>query len=152
MLVLDSSLPLSAEDDEAYALTRHLPHAIVLNKSDLRGRTSEQEVLARFAEKPLVLSAKTGVGLDLLTQRLLDFAEGGAAEKSEVLINERHFEAVTRARKSLHEAIIAAEGGFLPDCCAIDLRAAWECLGEITGVTVDDAIVDRIFTRFCLGK
>ena len=66
--------------------------------------------------------------------------------------NEREADILRRASESLSATILTLTNGMSADFVTIDLRAAWETLGEITGETVGDDVVDEIFSKFCIGK
>ena len=68
------------------------------------------------------------------------------------ITSERHFKLLEDARSSLADAIAQIGAGVDLDCMSIDLRSAWESLGSITGEALAEDIVDRIFSKFCLGK
>ena len=69
-----------------------------------------------------------------------------------MLTQTRHRDAVRRARLAVGEALEALEAGYPLDMATGGLRAAWKALGEVTGGTVDEDVIDRIFEKFCLGK
>ena len=76
---------------------------------------------------------------------------GERAEDAAFLIEERHYDALRRAKEHLQAAITACE--FQPlDLIGIDVKAAWDALGEITGETATEAIITEIFEKFCVGK
>jgi tRNA modification GTPase len=66
--------------------------------------------------------------------------------------NVRHTAILRQARDSLAAALATIETGMPPDCIVVDLRSAWEKLGEVTGETIGEDIIDQIFSQFCLGK
>jgi tRNA modification GTPase len=97
-------------------------------------------------------SAVTGEGINALKQLLYEKGFGGArTEDAAFLIEERHFDALTRANAHLSQAILACETQPL-DLIGIDVKAAWDALGEITGETATEAIITEIFEKFCVGK
>ncbi|MFA5676698.1 MAG: hypothetical protein WDA65_09310, partial [Christensenellales bacterium] len=96
-------------------------------------------------------SAVTGEGLDRLRAAVLDAAGAGDIKSGLVLTNERHFDAVRRAGSVLDEALRGFEIK-TADILAAELGEAWQILGEITGVTASEHIIDEIFSKFCLGK
>ena len=80
------------------------------------------------------------------------FASLAPAEVPDTTVtNRRHLDALAVALEGLQAAAAALRASQL-DCATIDLRRAWRALGEISGMTIDECIVDRIFERFCLGK
>jgi tRNA modification GTPase len=97
-------------------------------------------------------SALTGAGIERLKSLLYERGFGGdQAEDAAFLIEQRHFDALSRAADSLRLAITACD--FQPlDLIGIDVKAAWDALGEITGETATEAIITEIFEKFCVGK
>ena len=69
-----------------------------------------------------------------------------------MITNTRHKEALIRAKESLEASKNALDNTFAIDLASIDLRNAWKSLGEINGDTVEEDIIDKIFSKFCLGK
>ncbi len=98
-------------------------------------------------ETPLTVSARTGEGLDEIRARLQALSASATLD-SVYVTNVRHIDALERARAHLIDAQQAPDG----DCAATDTRAALLCLGEITGNAADEAVIRRIFERFCVGK
>jgi tRNA modification GTPase len=83
---------------------------------------------------------------DLITER-------GAEISGDVLItNIRHKNCLVQTKKHLNEVMNAIKAGVSLDIVSIDIRSAWESLGEITGETVGEELLDRIFSDFCIGK
>ena len=76
---------------------------------------------------------------------------GDRGEDAAFLIEERHYDALRRAKESLTKAILACENAPL-DLIGIDVKEAWDALGEITGETATEAIIQEIFEKFCVGK
>ena len=76
---------------------------------------------------------------------------GERGEDAAFLVEERHYDALCRAKESLEKAIFACT--FQPlDLVGIDVKCAWDALGEITGETATEAIIEEIFSKFCVGK
>jgi tRNA modification GTPase len=99
------------------------------------------------------VSALTGEGLPTLCEAILDAVNlTGVGEESLLLAHERHVRAVETARQHLISALEATRAGLPLEVLAVDLRGAWLALGEITGETVDEQLVNRIFRDFCIGK
>jgi len=151
LLILDSSHTLDDEDIELYNSIKNKPHIVVKNKSDLPSKIEGQ--LSALGIEAIPVSAKTGQGIEQLENAILDsMLSGTAAPRDAILSNVRHIDAVRRA----HEALLAAKGaleeGLSPDLAATDIRAAWHALGEVSGGTVDEDVVQRIFAKFCVGK
>lgn len=148
VLVLDGSAPL---DDQADFLD-HAPDMVVITKGDLDLRTTRDQVLLRYPSLPvLMVCAPKGEGINALKDQLVAFAPKDATESS-MLSQARHVEAVMRACESLADAQCAIDDGMPLDVCAVDLSAALDALGEITGETMSERVIDEVFSRFCVGK
>ena len=89
--------------------------------------------------------------MDELRRAIVAFAPD-AGQEGAVFSQARHAEAAERAAKALDEACRALEDGFGTDMAAIDLSAALDALGEITGETMSEQVIDQVFARFCVGK
>ena len=137
VLLLDGTQALTEEDERLLFLTEGRTRLILRSKGDLLQGADD------FGE--LTVSAKTGDGLDELKRRIV--ALSGAREGA-AITNERHVKALENARDALHHAQSARELTLI----ATDVREALHHLGAITGRDVDAAIIDRIFSRFCVGK
>ena len=155
LAVFDSSSALTEEDQELIARLRDMNADIIIlcNKEDCARVLSVTDFDAVNAPV-LMISAQAGTGLDALRETIAarvqmmegDLGDGALPNK------EREVEALQRAARHLAEAekTLAAEMGM--DFVSIDLRAAYDTLGEILGETVDTDLIDRIFSEFCLGK
>ncbi len=97
------------------------------------------------------VSAKTGEGLPALKAGLLRLAAGDYSLDKSFVVEERHYRALLRAEEALGSALSHMET-LTADLISVDLREAWDALGEITGETASEAIVDAVFSRFCVGK
>lgn len=114
----------------------------VYNKCDKTGR--------RFgkADGNYYISAKTGEGIDVLLGDVIKAVKAGDAASGEIITSKRHLSALLRAK----EAIDAIDLTAPTDCILIDLKDALNCLGEITGTSATEEVVDAIFKNFCVGK
>ena len=101
----------------------------------------------------LEIAAVRGEGIEALLEEIYRKAVGDAGlQEGLVITNSRHAYALQKACNALQDGISALEEGIDLDCASIDLHDAWRYLGEITGETLDEQIIDRIFEKFCLGK
>jgi len=100
------------------------------------------------------LSAKTGMGIDRLKAEIRGqlISSGGDAVEGVVVSNVRHRAALQRSSQALQQALQSIERDVAGELLAIDVRAAAEALGEITGAITTDEILDRVFSEFCIGK
>lgn len=150
VLVIDGSVPFETEEEQQ--LGGMQPQIIVINKEDLRQQVSCQELGARFPNAIVVkLCAIREEGLEAFKRALMTFVPDEACE-SETLTQARHVEAAKRACMSLNDAVCAIDSGMPLDVAAIDLSAALDALGEITGETMNEQVIDEVFSKFCVGK
>ncbi len=153
LMVVDSSVRLTNEDEEIFYGVEAKPCIIVLNKSDLRAVTTATDISEAFGVSPIVISAANASGLSELKDAVFKAcAFDIAAIESVMLNNARQHEATTNALRAIGDAKNAITLGFESELIATDLKDAWHDLGIITGRTLDEDIVDRIFESFCLGK
>lgn len=150
LFVADGSSPLSAEDMALFETVKEKNVIVLLNKADLGA--IETDFFA--GADTISLSAKTGEGLAALSQKIEEKFRFGeiSAQNGTVITNLRHKEAIMHASSSLARAYTALADGMPHDMVSIDLVDCAAHLGEITGKTVSEEIVDKIFARFCLGK
>jgi len=142
LLVLDASQPPGSADRDIAALLNGKPAIVVLNKIDLPG--GERREAAGVLAAPLVpVSALTGAGLDDLEAAMVEAVFSGqvTASGAPLVTSQRHKEALCRALGHVEAALVA-----------IDVAAAVHALGEITGQTASDELVETIFASFCIGK
>ncbi|WP_371375722.1 tRNA uridine-5-carboxymethylaminomethyl(34) synthesis GTPase MnmE [Sporomusa aerivorans] len=155
LLLLDSSSPLSPEDRAVLALLPGRKAIVLINKSDLPPRLEMDEV-GQYTQGRLVMkiSVAQEEGLAELEEAIADMVYSGQVAQGEAAFvnNVRHAAALRQARDRLSDAMATIEAGMPTDCIVVDIRSAWEKLGEVTGETVGDDILDQIFTQFCIGK
>ena len=154
-VVLDGSAPLTEEDFEILELVKGRSYVIIINKSDLGSANIKNSLTGEFKNAPVIeLSAKTGAGLDVFTGWLQKFVYGSDKHLGDSIYvqNARHENLLKNSLASMQDALSAAEAQMPYDCIMIDLRNAAGFLGEITGDTVRDEIINEIFSKFCIGK
>ncbi|MHB9096619.1 MAG: tRNA uridine-5-carboxymethylaminomethyl(34) synthesis GTPase MnmE [Syntrophales bacterium] len=157
LVLMDGSAALTPDDRELLGRLPAKPLIPVINKSDLPQLLDGEELSGLLPEAtppPVRISAKYGSGIEGLTAALRTMLLGQPAEEaSETMIAhlhqklslERTAECLTRARNGLQEALP-------PELVALDLREALDALGEITGRTTPEEVIERIFAKFCVGK
>jgi tRNA modification GTPase len=153
LLVVDGSQALTAEDRMAMALAPPARTVLVRNKTDLPGGCAHGE-LADFPRQ-VAVSVRQGTGLEELQAAIFThFCGAGASDASDgvVLTERRHREALDGALTALGHFQAALAGGEPLECLAFELRETLAALGQITGETTPDAILEQIFSRFCIGK
>lgn len=154
-MMIDASLPLTSDDIEILEFIKNKKSIILVNKTDIDNRV-DFDKLCMYTDKRNIIkiSVKENIGIDKLTERFKElFFVGEIKTKGSVIIsNTRHKGLLCKAKESLERAIVTIESKMPEDFISMDLQDALSTLGEITGDSVDDEIIDRIFTRFCLGK
>ena len=150
LFVCDGSAPLTREDEDIMDLCCEHEHAVALiNKSDLGSAVEPGELPFMNV---ISICAKTGEGLDLLSDALEVMFEGETPCDGSILTNTRQFDACRRAYEALLRALEGLQLGLTPDAVLTDVEEAMEAMGEVTGATVREDITARIFERFCVGK
>lgn len=155
LLMLDASAALTAEDGDVLRLLEGRQGAVLVNKTDLPVVLDIEAVERAVGDKPVIkISALDGTGIGELEKTIQEMVYSGrlAAAEGAYISNVRHADILRRARDHLAEAAAAGENGLPSDCLVVDLKAAWQQLGEITGDTVGEDILDQIFSQFCIGK
>ena len=146
ILVLDSSQKLTQNDLDLLELTKNKQRIIVMNKIDL-------EKKAFINEEVISISAKNGMGLSLLEDKIVHLLKLNENKKDEtILSNIRHIVKLEEARNSLNMALSSCLEGQDVDLVEIDIKDAWSALGEITGDTSSESLINELFSKFCLGK
>lgn len=145
--LLDASY-YTDEDRKILEIVKGKKQIVVANKSDVARLNTDGN------EDILSVSAKTGDGINELKNKILRIATDGDLYTTErvMLTNIRQKEACIRAKEAISSAILTLDDGFPADLAASDLENAALSLGEITGLTVSEEIIDKIFSKFCLGK
>ncbi|MEH2319089.1 tRNA uridine-5-carboxymethylaminomethyl(34) synthesis GTPase MnmE [Nostoc sp.] len=156
LLTIDASVGWTEGDQEIYEQVQHRPLILVINKIDLV-EESERKTLQFKIQNPkskIVTAAAQNQGIDALETAILEIVKAGKVQAADMdlAINQRQAAALTQAKISL-EQVQATIAEQLPlDFWTIDLRGAIQALGEITGEEVTESVLDRIFSKFCIGK
>lgn len=150
LLVLDGSLPLTAEDQRVMDEARGKRVIAIMNKSDLPRKL---EPLIK-PEMQVSLSCRTGEGLENLKRAISDEVKQGTINSREHAwaVNQRHKTALEQTKESLRKALESIRANLSPEFTAVDLRDALDSLGLIIGATYTEDILERIFNDFCIGK
>ncbi len=151
LVVLDGSGALDGDDRQVLAKVEHLPHLLLINKSDL----PQAIEMGLLNGSPKVhLSAKTGHGLDTLRDAIRAILMDGKTDLTDdlVLTNSRQHEAIVKAISNLRTASGALVRNVPHEMALLDLYQGMAALDELTGDVVTDDILDRIFSTFCIGK
>lgn len=155
ILLLNASEPLTTEDIELLQLTQDKKRIIVLNKMDLEPKLDLNE-LYQYVDKAEVL--KTAVlkneGICELEEHIATLFYGGIenSQTTVLVTNARHIALLEQAKAALEAVLTGLEQELPVDLVQIDMTRAWELLGEITGDSYQDELLDQLFSQFCLGK
>jgi tRNA modification GTPase len=162
LLVLDASQPPTGADRAIAALIGDKPAIVVLNKRDLVAsldveswRLEVEGWQVDTGHRSFVpVSALTGAGMETLEEAILESVFSGQVQASEppAVTSPRHKEALSQALDHVQGAIAAHQTHVTPDLLAIDVTAAVNALGEITGRTASEDLIEAIFGNFCVGK
>lgn len=157
LVVLDASRPIASwEKNILTDLLKGKKNCLfLLNKIDLNPNINGYASEIVKGRPTIKTSAVTGEGLDELRKMMANTVSSGGSkgpEGSVSVTNVRHYEALRKAHGSLGLALESVEKGVSNEFAALDLRAALDSLGEITGAVTTDEILNSIFSRFCIGK
>jgi tRNA modification GTPase len=152
ILVMDAHRPVQKEDREIAALIGGKPAVLAVNKTDLPAVVGVEGLLPQA--RAAWVSALTGEGLGQLEEAILDLVFSGEVRASDtpLVSNPRHKQALGGALEHVRSAMETSASGLPTDLLAIDLTAAVDALGEITGETATEDLLETIFGEFCVGK
>jgi tRNA modification GTPase len=156
IIILDGSKPLTNEDKFIIDENRDGNIIAAINKIDLPSAWEADaiEQLLPQGKKILKISAKFGAGLEELKNTIIDLSGNGDNKNTSgtMITNMRHKLALEKAHQNIQAAKESIVGGMSPEFAAFDLREALDNLDEITGKKINDEILDKIFSSFCIGK
>ena len=145
ILVLDLSASLSKEDEILLELTKHKRRILVGNKKDLGHKLDIKDIIP--------LSALTKDNLDALDSKIVNILQlEDIGEDFNYISSVRHIQKLEETKILLQQVLGAIEAGLPIDMVEIDIRNAWQTLGEITGDYHPEDLIDELFSKFCLGK
>ncbi len=153
--VFDVSENLTKDDMEIIELIKNKKAIILLNKTDLKNMIAKEDIEKYLPDVKIIYTSMiTGIGVSVLEDTLKDmFFSGEVKIKDNVIVtNVRHRDQLLKAKENLSDAINAINLELPYDLVEVDLKNCWENLGEITGDTVGENIIDKIFEDFCIGK
>ncbi|MEG4204320.1 tRNA uridine-5-carboxymethylaminomethyl(34) synthesis GTPase MnmE [Microcoleus sp. Pol7_A1] len=153
LLTIDAESGWTEEDSEIYEQVKHRQLIIIINKIDLVKTIPELPFSSEV--HPIVAAAAAfDRGIEDLETAILDAVSGEnlQAANSDLAINQRQAAALTKAKISLEQCTDTMSNKLPLDFWTIDLRGAIQALGEVTGEEVTESVLDRIFSRFCIGK
>ena len=155
IFILDGSEELTEEDRLIMEYIGERNALVLINKNDLGQKIDAHEIRdAMPGVRVIQTSLIKGEGITEIEDTIEELVYGGRISQKESLMvnNVRHIELLNRAADSLQDAYTMADAGEAFDFIEVDVKNAYELLGEITGETVSDDIINEVFSRFCLGK
>ncbi|WP_291963991.1 tRNA uridine-5-carboxymethylaminomethyl(34) synthesis GTPase MnmE [Caloramator sp.] len=154
IFMIDSSRPLDDEDLEIIELIKNKKVIVVINKIDLPMELNLDIIKSNFNEENIVFaSINTEKGVEDIKQKIEDFVFSGEVKSKDIFVtNVRHKDILFRAKESILKGIETIELGLPLDIASVEYKDAYLKLGEITGDTAAEDIIDRIFSDFCIGK
>ena len=155
LFLLDGSRSLEEEDLQIMEFLKERKSLVLINKRDLGEAVSIEEISAKLpASQVIEASLLKGQGITEIEDAVEDLVYGGEiVQKESMMVNNvRHIELLQQAVKSLTDALHMSERREALDFIEVDVKNAYERLGEIIGETVSDDIINEVFARFCLGK
>jgi len=155
MLILDNSTGIEEEDLEIKKIVKDKETLLVINKCDLKGKIEESSVKKMFQCSDVIkTSAITGEGFDKLESKIKDtIFQGRSPEIESILVtNARHIDCLQGALQSTEKGIMSIEKRLSSEFYLVNLKEAVKSLQEIVGESISDDVLDRIFSRFCIGK
>ncbi|MFH1994117.1 MAG: tRNA uridine-5-carboxymethylaminomethyl(34) synthesis GTPase MnmE [Nitrospinota bacterium] len=157
IFLFDGSYDLTSYDLDLALMVRRLGKKVVwvINKSDIKGKFRENKIREITGERPIMISAKRGDGIESLLSALSDTIwEGGCGKSEDIIITRRrHFDLLTKGKIPLERGIKTLKrDNNAVELFAVDIREAIMALGEINGDQYTDSLLDKIFNDFCIGK
>ena len=155
VFMVDASQELRDEDLQIAERIGNRKAIVMLNKTDLGKQVSQNKLAemlpnAKFVDAAVIEEK----GIRELEELIVGLVYGGQVIQahSDIITNTRHKDLLVRARKDIYDGMIMACQFEALDFIEVDVRHAWELLGDIIGETVTEDIIDAVFQRFCLGK
>lgn len=151
LFVLNNNETLTESDLEILEKLKDKKYIIIINKKDLEQKVDVSEL---DKEKIVYMSALNNEGIDLLILKIKKMFEMEDIETKDLtyLTNARGLALLKQALTSLNDVYVGIENGFPIDMIAIDIKNIWNLLGEITGDSYENELIDQLFCQFCLGK
>lgn len=154
-VVLNYAESLDDEDRSLLKLSQKINTIVIVNKTDLPKQINLDEVRSLIEDTPIVtLSLKHEEGIEDLEEAVARQFLGGKITSPDMsyVSNARHIQLLEQAKNQVNEVIMGIESGLPLDLVEIDLKNAWQSLGEVIGDAVAEDLIDQIFSQFCLGK
>ncbi|MBQ3322687.1 MAG: tRNA uridine-5-carboxymethylaminomethyl(34) synthesis GTPase MnmE [Firmicutes bacterium] len=155
VLIVDASQPLTEEDEDILTRLENRKSLVLLNKTDLGNAVTPRDIADKSPNSDIIETCLIKEkGIDEIEDKIEALVYGGQlAQKDSVMVNDvRHEELLRKAEQAVRDAAAITKTQEALDIIEIDIREAYDRLGEIIGETVSDEVIDEVFSRFCLGK
>ena len=156
LLLIDNSEPLTDEDEKLLVATKDKQRIVILNKTDLPSKLDLDRLKKLVGDDALIeTSIVKHEGMDQLGQQIshMFFDQGIESSQNNVMVtNARHIGLLHQANDALNDVLKGIADGMPVDLVQIDMTRCWDLLGEITGDSYQDELLDQLFSQFCLGK
>ena len=152
LAVFDSSRQLNGEDRELISAVQGSPAIAVVNKSDLPAEI-DMQYIHKYFQHIVYISALSGEGLREMKDAMADVLRTAELNPADgILFTERQRDAARQAGDCVREALMAVESGITLDAVTVSIEGAISALLELTGERATEAVVDSVFSHFCVGK
>lgn len=155
IFVLDASVALTKEDHDIMALVKNKHAIVIINKTDLESKIDMDYINSMLMDKTIIrTSIHTELGIEDLENEIKNMVFGNEVEMNhvDIISNTRHIQLVKDAEKNISDALNAVHSGMPYDFIEVDVKNAILNLGHITGESVEEDLMNTIFSNFCLGK
>lgn len=155
IVVFDCSKEFESEDLAIISLVKDKPAIVLFNKTDLESKLREEDIAKMLKGKHIITTSMLeGKGIDRLEEKLREMFLSSEVEIGEdpVVTNARQKDLLIKAKENIQDALDALNMEMPVDCIEVDIKGCWENLGFITGDSIGEDIIDKIFKNFCIGK
>jgi tRNA modification GTPase len=157
LVMLNAGEALTDEDREILSYIHDREVIVLVNKTDLEAKIDYDELsslVGDHKERIIKMSVTTGEGIEAVEKEISSLVYKGDVKKDEstYVTNIRHKDALEKASQSIADAIQSTEMDMALDFIEVDIKNTYEFLGEISGDTLEENVIDKIFSNFCLGK
>ena len=150
ILMLNNNEEITEEDKKLLALIKDKPNIILVNKQDLESKINYQELPSNIIK----ISINKNIGLELLRERIIELFNLGKLETEDLtyLSDARSIALLEQSLDKINESINSITNNEPIDIVELNIKESWNILGEIIGETYTEELIDKLFSRFCLGK
>lgn len=159
LFVLDAAQPITEDDIKIFGYTKDKNVIVILNKTDKNTAADKDSIAKQIgcSSEDIILTATPKdhkpTGIDELEAAITQRFMTGAISKDDVYIsNDRQKDSLIKAKAAAQRMQACIQAGLPQDMLYVDLEELIEALGEVTGTTVQDEIIEQVFSRFCVGK